>query len=65
MKRKWLKMLRVEADMTCDGVGKAVGVSAVTYSLYESGKRNPKPEVAMKIGDLLGFDWTRFYDKAS
>jgi putative transcriptional regulator len=40
-----------------------VGISAPAYWCIEHGKTNPKPENAKKIAKVLGFNWTRFYDK--
>lgn len=56
-----LKMKRLEANLTMKQVGNATGIAESTYSLIEAGKRRPSPEVAQKLGKLLGFDWTRFY----
>ena len=56
-----LKRKRLEADLTMKQVGLAAGIAESTYSLIEAGKRRPSPEVAQKLGKILGFDWTLFY----
>jgi len=39
-----------------------VGISRQYYDFVENGQRRPSPEVAKKIAEALGFDWTRFYE---
>ena len=56
-----LKRKRLEADLTMKQVGLAAVIAESTYSLIEAGKRRPSPEVAQKLGKILGFDWTLFY----
>lgn len=56
-----LRNLRIDKCLTMKQVGFEVGIAESTYSLIESGKRRPSPEVAQKLGKLLGFDWTEFY----
>ena len=56
-----LKAKRLDANLTMKQVGLASGIAESTYSLIEAGKRRPSPEVAQRLGKLLGFDWTLFY----
>lgn len=63
MNRKWLKELRELKKLTQLDVSKSAGIKRPSYSLIENGSRRPSPEVAMKLGKLLGFDWTRFFDE--
>jgi len=56
-----LKKLRTEKNMTMKQVSTQAGIAESTYSLIESGNRRPSPEVAQKLGKILGFDWTAFY----
>ena len=44
-------------------VEKATGIDDSTLSLYENGHRTPTVENAKKLADLMGFDWTAFYDE--
>lgn len=56
-----LKELRLAKNLTMKQVSQRAGIAECTYSLIETGKRRPSPEVAQRIGDILGFDWTKFY----
>ena len=60
-KRAWLIELRKDKSQL--EVADAVGISQNFYSWIELGERTPSPKVAKKIGELLGFDWTRFYEE--
>ena len=57
-----LKEIRKEKRMTQTEVAEKVGIKRLRYWTYESGKRKPKPEIAMKIADVLEFDWKDFYE---
>ena len=61
--REWLKDKRVSNKMTQEEVALNVGVSRQGYSLIEAGTRRPSPEKANKIAEVLGFDWTLFYEE--
>lgn len=37
-------------------------ISRQFYGMIENGERRPSPEVAMKIGKLLGIEWTIFFE---
>ncbi|GAB7387421.1 helix-turn-helix transcriptional regulator [Bacillaceae bacterium] len=65
MKREWLADLRKKAKMTHQSVAKAVGISRQYYGFIENGDRDPSVTVAKKLGNLLGFDWTIFYEDES
>jgi len=43
-------------------LAQAVGVSQRTIAAIEGGTRRPSPELAQRIGAVLGFPWTRFYE---
>ena len=60
--RKWLTKAREDKGMTQQQLGNALGLTRAGCSLYELGKRTPSPDMAKKIAEILGFDWTRFYD---
>ncbi|MFV0497461.1 MAG: helix-turn-helix transcriptional regulator [Candidatus Fimivivens sp.] len=51
--------------MTQSDVAEAIGISRAHYTNIEKGNRRPSPEIAQKIGDILGVDWTTFYHKVS
>lgn len=60
--RAWLRKARDEKDLTQQQLGDIVGVDITSIGKYELGERRPSPEVAKKIAQALGFDWTRFYE---
>ena len=61
-KRHWLKAARVEKSLSQEKLGKIVGVDITAIGKYELGKRTPHHTTAKKIAQVLGFEWTRFYD---
>lgn len=63
MKRVWLATARLEKDMRQNEVAEAAGIAPVTYCLIETGKAKPKPETAKRIANVLGVDWTKFYEE--
>lgn len=63
--RTWLKEKRLKSKMTQEQVALKVGIARTTYAMYEQGERDPSVGVAVKIGDVLKFKWTLFFeDKA-
>lgn len=60
---EWLEQLRRNKQMTEKAVAKAIGISQQHYDFIENGKRRPSVKVAKALGEVLGFDWTRFYDE--
>jgi DNA-binding XRE family transcriptional regulator len=60
--RDWLIALREERGATQGAVAAAAGIAQPSYFEIEKGLSTPKPGTAMKIGEYLGFPWTRFYD---
>lgn len=63
MDMKWLKEIRAEKEMTQEMVALRADVARAAYSNIEIGVRRPSVEVAKRIGAVLGFDWTRFYEE--
>lgn len=59
---KDLVEIRKNRKLTQQEVADLVDVSRQAYSSYETGIRRPSPEVAMRLGAALDFDWTRFYE---
>ena len=51
-----LKEERKNAGLTQAQLSKKLGITAQSYSQYETGKRNPKMETQQKIADALGID---------
>jgi len=62
--RHWLKELRLRKKMTQSQVAEGVGVTTQHYNYIENGERNPSPEIAKKIADILGFKkhWYKLFD---
>lgn len=60
--REWLKEKRLAKGLTLNELAAQVGVSWQAISYYENGGRRPSPDTAIKIGNVLGFDWKRFYE---
>ena len=58
-----LREKRIKKGMTQQEVADAVGITDMAVSYYESGQRIPKPAMAKKLGELLGFDWTELYEE--
>lgn len=57
-----LKAKREEKNFSQENLAKAVGVQRQAISNIECGLAKPSVENAKKIGEILGFDWTEFYD---
>jgi len=60
--RKWL--IKYRGNKTHEEVAIQSGVKRQYYSMIENGTRTPSVEVAKRIGNSLGFDWTLFFDEA-
>lgn len=58
----YLRDLRIKQGWTMAQSAKGIGISESYYSLIENGERRPSVEIAKKIANLFGFDWTLFYD---
>ena len=61
--RHWLIQARHDSGMTFSELAKKVGVSQQAISHWETGKRTPKPKSAQKYANILGFEWTKFYEE--
>lgn len=59
----FLKELRLAKGMTQNDVSKFAGISQPTYCNIENSERRPSVKMAKKIGAVLGFDWTKFYEE--
>jgi DNA-binding XRE family transcriptional regulator len=59
----WLKEKRLEANLTQEEVAVKVGVNRATVTKIENGSRTPSIWLAKRLGETLGFDWTRFYEE--
>ena len=62
--RKWLSDLRDVQGISQYKAAELSGISQSYYAAIETGERG-KPlnaDIAKKIANVLGFDWTRFYE---
>ena len=62
-KRDWLIKKRIERNLDQQDVAELIGTTQQFYNYVENGKRRPSPEIAIKIGKVLDFDWRLFYEK--
>lgn len=60
--RVWLIEARQKKGLSQKAVCDNIGISQPTYWEYEHGVSTPTPTNAKKIGSLLNFPWTRFYE---
>ncbi len=63
MKRIWLINCRLNHGLTRGRVAQMLQVSVPSYMAYELGTRTPRPTKAKLLADILGFDWTKFYNE--
>ena len=60
--RQWLHDARKKKQLSQSQVAKQVGISQPAYCDIENSNRNPHPDTAKKIAEVLGFNWTRFFE---
>ena len=60
--REWLIQLRKHKGLTQQEVADQAGISRSYYSGIENGNRNGRVETIKRIADVLGFDWTLFFE---
>ena len=58
-----LKQKRTERNLTAKEVAVMCGLSEGGYSLIENEKRKPSVKTAKRIAEVLGFDWTMFFEE--
>lgn len=61
--RHWLIQARHDSGKQFKELAKEMGISQQAISNWEVGKRTPKPKLAKKYAQILGFDWTKFYEE--
>lgn len=59
----FLKEARKNAGLTQAEVAKKAGIKQPTYCNIENSERKPSVEMAKRIGETLGFPWTRFFEE--
>lgn len=62
MKREWLIKLRGKKKLSQMEVAKLSDVTQQMYGAIENGKKRPSPDLAIKLGKILKFDWKKFYE---
>lgn len=60
--RYWLVEKRNKLKLSQGDVARLAGIHRGSYTNIELGRRNPSVRVAKKIGAVLKFDWTIFFD---
>ena len=61
--RSWLIEARQQKGLTQKELAQQVQISQPSICDIEQGNKTPRPETAKRIAKVLGFDWTRFFDK--
>ncbi len=62
---KWLVDLRKSKGMKAVEMARQINVSRSRYCNIEKGRGKPTIAQAKRLANILGFDWTRFYDDIS
>jgi len=62
-KRLWL--IKYRKDLTQEKVADLSNIDRTTYCHIENGLRNPSVKTAKQIAQVLGFDWTIFFNEKS
>ena len=60
--RTWLQNLRNEKNMTHADVATNSNIKRPYYTMIENGTRSPSVKVAKRIANVLGFNWTIFFE---
>ena len=61
--RAWLIEARIKKGFTQKELSELVKISQPHMCDIEQEKKTPRPDTAKRIAKVLGFNWTRFYDK--
>ncbi len=65
MTREWLVRERERCGLSQAEVAKQSGIVQQSYQLIEKGTNNPRPGTAIRIAEVLGIDWKRFFIEES
>lgn len=63
--RKWLVEKRKKANKTQKEIADKVGITRQMIGALENGTATPHPKTAMRIADVLDFDWEKFFEDDS
>ena len=58
--RDWL--VEIRGTRSQYKVAEEIGIPQSTYASIESESRRPSVDMAKRIAEKMGFDWTRFYE---
>lgn len=63
--KMFLKQYRTRLGLTQEAVAEEVKISRAGYTMIETGRRRPSPDVAKRIATVLGFpdDWYRLLER--
>ena len=61
--REWLKNTRKNKGYTQLDIATKCNISRAFYSELENNLKNPSIQTAKKIGSVLGFEWTNFFNE--
>ncbi len=62
MERLWVIQKRKKKGFSQKETAEKVGISQPSYCDIEHGKINPSVKTAKAIAEVLGFDWTKFFE---
>ena len=60
-----LREIRKKANLTQSALSELCGCGRTTICMIENGNLKPSVKLAKKIGSVLGFDWTLFYEEGA
>ena len=63
--RVWLREIRESRNLTQEKIASNLGITRQHIGLIENGNATPSVETAKKIANVLGFNWTRFFEDDS
>ena len=58
----WLKQIRLKKELTQKETALRAKITPQHYNYIERGLRNPSPGTAVRIAEVLDFDWERFFE---
>lgn len=59
---EWLKKIRENSKLTQEQLADLAGIDRSMISKLETGCAIPSPKTAQSIANILGFNWTRFFE---
>lgn len=59
---RWLIDKRKNKGLSQKDVSERAGISQPSYCNIENGSRRPSVETAKRIAEVLGFNWTEFFE---